>query len=902
VAADETRVSAGRPLWRKAPIRLVRRPTLFAAFAAAALLVTVIAAAYPLFLAGTESQLLAGAIANPILTPYGMGISYRATNVPFGSPLTLKRQVAFTNLAAATNTLGAVVASRAGPPVQITGLGGSFASEGLTGRLFAGEDALLHVHILSGHEGDGVWLPDFMANGLHARAGDHIQLHESGRVVTVPVDGVYAELNRGTADGYWQPWGDDIYPLCVDCPVPPQFLLTTPSRLRQVQTALHDTKADELWVAPARTTPPLSLDEARSLAAYADRVQRQMEVGPLLGPIFQCCRYGVEGVSTTTFHSAADGAVTLVEERTAGVQAPVRLVLFAGLAISLVVIAVAGGFSFVSRPVEMGMLTVRGWSPLRVGAKAALESVLPVVLGAAAGLGLAVALVRWVGASAPVGGAALRTGLVNAGAGALASIVIVGLVVAVAFSSFGEHRGWVARALLWFPWELLAFAAAIVLRRRLLSGGGIVMSGGIERPAGTLLLFPLAAGLALALVTARIASALLLRSARSGREDSVSASWLAVRRLTTSLRISAVFFVATALAVSVFVVGQAVVGSLRATLDTKAHLFVGSDVQVQGATGTLEPTHFPLPITLVQRDLSAGWFDTDEHDEFDLVVIDPSTFVGAAYWNPVLSSTPIQELVSRLDADGTAKTPILLANAPTTTPATITLGRSRIPVTVVGRASSFPGASSTNPIVVMSRAEVVRDLHQPPATVPSGQSTTELWIRGPPSVARAALGPAGIQSELIITADQVKDIPLLVATINTFVVLDVLGLVALCLAIVLAMVYLQARQRPRTFASMLSRRMGPAEGMSRRALTLELGAQMLVALVVGAVVGVLIAPTILRALDPLPTLSPGPLSVRPWEAIAGAAVLLVVAALAGGWLVERAARRASLAEVMRVGN
>jgi hypothetical protein len=895
VAADKTRVSAGRPLWRKAPVRLVRQPTLFAAFAAAALLVTVIVAAYPLFLAGTESQLLAAAIANPILTPYGMGISYRATNVPFSSPLTLERQDAFTKLAAANKTLGPVITSMAAPPVQITGLGGSFTSEGLNGRLFAGDNTLRHVHVLSGHEGNGIWLPDFIANGLHARPGDRIQLHEAGQVVTVPVDGTYVALNTLTSDGYWLGWSDEINPACAACPVPPSFLLTTPSRLRELQTALRDTRADQLWVAPVRTTPPLTLDEARSLAAYADRVHLQMEHGPILGPIFQCCGR----TSITTFHNAADEVVTLVERRTAGVQGPVRLVMFAGLAISLVVIAVASGFSLVSRPLEVGMLTVRGWSPVRVGVKGALESVLPVVLGAAAGLVLAVALVSWVGTSARVGAVALRTAFVNASAGALTSIILVGIVVAVAFSSSGEHRGWFARAFLWFPWELLAFAAVVVLRRRLQTGGGVITSGGVERPAGSLVLFPLAAGLAVALVSARIASALLLRSARSRREDSVSACWLAVRRLATSLRVSAVFFVATALAVSVFVVGQAVVGSIRATLDTKAHLFVGSDVEV--VTGTPNPIRFPLPITLVQRDLSAGWFDTNDQDRFDLVVIDPPTFVGAAYWNPRLSSTSIQELVSRLGGVGTA-TPVLLANAPTEAPTAITLGGSRIPVAVVGRASSFPGAASTRPIVVMSRAEIVRELHQQPETIPSTQSTTELWIRGPASTALAALGPAGIRAELIVTADQVMDLPLLVATINTFVVLDVLGLVALCLAIVLAVVYLQVRQRRRVLASTLSRRMEPDKGRSRRAMTLELGSQMLAALILGAVVGVLATPMILGALDPLPTIPPPPLSVRPWESIVGAAVLLAAATLAGAWLAERAARRVSLAEVMRVGS
>ena len=167
--------------------------------------------------------------------------------------------------------------------------------------------------------------------------------------------------------------------------------------------------------------------------------------------------------------------------------------------------------------------------------------------------------------------------------------------------------------------------------------------------------------------------------------------------------------------------------------------------------------------------------------------------------------------------------------------------------------------------------------------------------------AEAALGPAGIQSDRIVTADEVKDIPLVLATVNTFVVLNILGVVALCLAVVLGVVYLQVRQRSRSLASTLSTRMGSDDAMSRRSLTLELGAPMLVALVVGTLVGMLVAPTILGALDPLPAIPPEQLSVQPWEAVAAATALLVVATFVGGWLAARAARRISLAEVMRVG-
>jgi len=52
--------------------------------------------------------------------------------------------------------------------------------------------------------------------------------------------------------------------------------------------------------------------------------------------------------------------------------------------------------------------------------------------------------------------------------------------------------------------------------------------------------------------------------------------------------------------------------------------------------------------------------------------------------------------------------------------------------------------------------------------------------------------------------------------------------------------------------------------------------------------------------DPIPSIPPPPFTVLPWLAIPAAAVLLILAACVGGWLADRAARRGSLGEVMRV--
>ncbi len=155
-------------------------------------------------------------------------------------------------------------------------------------------------------------------------------------------------------------------------------------------------------------------------------------------------------------------------------------------------------------------------------------------------------------------------------------------------------------------------------------------------------------------------------------------------------------------------------------------------------------------------------------------------------------------------------------------------------------------------------------------------------------------------SYLTITADQVADIPFIRAAIDTFVVLDVLGVVALLLVLVVGVVYLQARQRSRILSTALSTRMGLEPGTMRRSLVLELMIVLFAALVVGVTTGLIGAAIVHPYLDPLPTIPPGPIDVVPWIEVAAAAAGLAIAAFVGGALAGRVTRGVPLGEVLRV--
>ena len=146
------------------------------------------------------------------------------------------------------------------------------------GRLFAGTDVLDNVTILAGADGPGVWLPDLLARGARLRPGDEFELTVDGHHETVTLDGIYRALYTQPRSGYWRTWADDIYAICpgYECPLPPQPILVDRSQLLDLGTRLGDPEGTFALVAPASADPPLTLDEARDLAGFADRFEADM--------------------------------------------------------------------------------------------------------------------------------------------------------------------------------------------------------------------------------------------------------------------------------------------------------------------------------------------------------------------------------------------------------------------------------------------------------------------------------------------------------------------------------------------------------------------------------------------------------------------------------------------------
>jgi hypothetical protein len=340
-----------------------------------------------------------------------------------------------------------------------------------------------------------------------------------------------------------------------------------------------------------------------------------------------------------------------------------------------------------------------------------------------------------------------------------------------------------------------------------------------------------------------------------------------------------------------------VVGTLRTTIDGKANLFVGGDVQMQVDADYPIPEGFPLPVTKVTQIHSAGKFaGTDRR--FDLLAVDPASLPSAAYWSDRFADVPLQDLVGFLEMESAGELPVIVSGGDVPDRVLLDIALRRVPARVMAETETFPGTFSRRPLVVIDAANLEAVYGGRAFRI--SDSSTELWVRGNERRAFQALAELGLPPYSMIAASTVKRIPSFAGVINTFSVLNILALTAGVLVVVVMVMYLQARQRAQVVTYALSRRMGLRDASYRRSLVLELVGMLGISLLVGLALSLVASLAIVPLLDPLRTIPPDPMFTFPAIAVAVAAVAVAAASWIGGWLTNLRARRSDLAEVMRL--
>ena len=890
------------PLVRHAPFTLLRQPTVFGAIAVGAVLVGLAAASSPLFTAAAGSAALRTKLEE--ITSYAAGVEVRRgdylTNRPLPGDRGFRSTIAampFVGDALVTTVTDPLTAQRAGTP----------AAESTSVRLMSRTGALQHVDRVAGRDGDGLWIADSVARTLGIGPGDSLVLTQAGlddtpRTVEVPVDGVYRALEGEAQSGYWVNFTADIYKSDPDAPPPPSFAFGDPEQVLALERALGGGPVGSRWEFPLEPSG-ISLDEAKALERRFTTLEEQLHGGrSALWREIGCAATETTSPSQCNFRSSLSAAITLADRSIDAVSPPARLLASAGMLIALAVVAAAGAFLVSRRRVEVRLLFAQGRAATWFAGRTAVEALLPVLLGGVAGAGLALLLVKLFESGGSIDRQGLEAAAATAGAGIAVALVLLAAVAGAAFLRQFESGLPGGVPLAWMPWELIPLGLAAYLFLDLRSGNGLVGGGssGIAHPSLPVFLLPL-------LVTAGVAglAGRLMRGALHVLGNRAGAFptpvYVALRRLAASRGLAAVLLCSCAVALAALFYAQTLVATLERMVQVKAHVANGGD-----ARGTIDyrdslPEAFPFPLSKVTIGRASAAVGASSGPQVDLMAIDPETFAQVASWETSWGPPPA-ELVRRLAGYSGPDLPIVVAGG-TIAARELYAGGAPLPVQPVARVEAFPGMSAGRPLVVTSYAAIERAAKGAGIRSPLRQvsARTLVWGKGPPgevaaALSGSALGPYYVQSTEMFLAD-----PDVAAETRTFSFLRALGIVAGILAVAASVLYLQARQRRTVVAAALSRRMGLGHGSQALALSLELGAIFLVAVLVAGVTSLTTARFVAAKIDPLAVFPPAPLVEVPFH-IAWIAIpaVLAVAGL-GGALAARRAARADFAEVMRLG-
>jgi putative ABC transport system permease protein len=894
------------PLWAKSPLLLLRFPGLLLSVLSGALLLALAGASSPLFTSSAARAALASDLEET--TVFGAGATIGQAGPFEGRPgfgpntqaIGYRKQDQILR-----QSLGNV------PHLDdriLTLLGATLwventdrESEPGEARLLSRTDILANVERVRGRRGNGVWIADTIAERLGLEPGDtiRVRLPNRPRRVEVAVDGIYQALwkSRETTP-YWRSLYGQIYPRMVDFPPPPTFLVASEALFKRLTRGLGQNHAQYRWEFPV-DGDGLTMPQAEALEQRLERFQNEIsnpdsKLGHALFPQRMYRRIAYDSAMSTVVASA--------KQTVSGIQAPVELLSTAGSLVAIAVIAAAGAFAMARRRVEATLLYARGMSPFRIGLKTALESLLPVVVGTALGLAVAVALVRLLGPGGAADGEALRESATAVSLRLPAAVFLLGLVASVVFLRRSERATARFGRLSRVPWEIVPLVLAAIAFQRLSSHGAFVREGdeGVSQPSVWLLLFPIFFIAGFAGLAARLLQWPL--NALRARADSLSsAPYLAVHRLAGARRFAILLVTACALALGTFVYAQTVVSSLEKTVAAKSLLFVGSDVHGVINYTQEAPRGFPYPVTKTTKVPLGGDLGGLQ---VDFLAIDTGSFAGAAYWDRSWASRSVDELMRELRSTSGQRLSVLIAGQGAPASAELELRGASIPIRVVETTSAAPGMAFGRPLVLADAALLERFADRAGVSNPlaANGNDTELWAKGPTAAVASAFATSDTHPFPIVTAEEVRDKPSITAVTRTFGFLKSLGFGAGLLAVVGLVLYLQARQRSRIVSYALSRRMGLANGRHRLSLALELGTMLLAALAIGAVLAIAAAQLVLGDVDPLENIPPAPLFSAPVALIFAAGAALVGIALLGGLLANRSAERANFAEMMRLAD
>lgn len=856
------------PPWRHAPWLSFGQPAVIFAVLGAAAILACASASAALFLSSAASESLrvqlaaeCGDAAYPVLQQQGLtpaadlgDADVRRAMVDAGLPDPYR-----------------VIASEAGPV--------SFGDQQTLGRTFFRDDAVSHVDVLEAGTGEGVYLPQQMADRLGAGVGDTV--NDAG--YQVPVVGIYTDLwAQPDRSEFWCSYENlFLNSASLDPAPPPLMLATSPDLLDGFQatqlssTSFFFVQVNQSWVAPV-DLGGVTITQAREIVDQRQQAFRNSPIGNDFG------RDGDTGLLPTM----VDRTTLLIQ----GLRGPVIPIALGGSLLALLLVAAAGSYWADRRVREVRLLSSRGVGPVALAGKAALELLLPATVGTVLGWWLSQWLIKTIGPNPALDPEAPGQAALTAGLGLVAGMIMLALVAGLRArgateKTIGGRRSWAAVV----PWEVLLLAAALVSYLRLRSQEGVVIENNVAQVNLLLVSFPLLFLAGAAVLCVRLLAATLpFWRRRAGRWR--PAAYLAVSRVAASRLISAGLLATVSMPLGVLAYSATLTATTAYTLQAKAEVLAGSDVAVITVDEIPPSPELAAVGTIVDR----YPYGTLNGTDVTVLAIDQDTFARYAFWDDRFSDTPLADLLAALESDdGSPGVNAIVSGIDVGHP-TVGLGQRDVELDVVGRSEVLPGRRQPDPLIMVLAADL-GEIDQ------TAGRFSEVWSTTDEATVRAAL-PEEVRVLRVQDTATVFRVANFLSVTWTFGYLQALAAFVGAVAVGGLLLYLETRQRTRVASYAMARRMGLRPGSHLRSLIVELGVLLGMAFVVGTALALAAVLTVYKLLELDPTRPPGPLLTLPVLTTVAALVATAVVALLAAAYAQRAATRADMAEVLRLGS
>jgi putative ABC transport system permease protein len=848
--------------WTRAPLLLLRKPSVFVAIVGAVAVLAIAAASGVLFLSTIGTASLQ---------------AQAADDCPEYSLPALSAEVPGAKLNAAVSAGTSGISASGLPTPYAVGVGSASVENGLLVHLLDYPGALDHVQRVSGG-GPGAWVPDTFATKLGLRAGGTI--HTDGGT-PIRVAGIYRDLapspfRLAHLPRFFCTWKAQIVPnagsdrAVVETPVNYQY---APLLISDEATVANASSGDVLlsWYSPV-SHAAVSLDGFDAALRRADTAAAT--VSSAIG-----VRVSVDG------HLAAKAAIAHRSQD--GVSGSVVPVDVAGVLVALLLVGGAGVFWATHRSREVRLLVTRGVGPVPLGVKAALETLPPALLGLAGGYGAAVALVRSVGPSAVLGPGAPVQGLLVALGAVLTGLVVIGFIGALSGRDriIGARRGTLRHV----PWELALLGVAVWLGLRIRADGGVSVDHTVVRVSPLLIIFPILGSAALLLLIGRVTAWSLPSVGRSAHRAGIAA-FFALRRLAGSPAVVVGLIVGTALPCCLLTYGSTVTHGVSQEITAKTNANLGADhvLLVYGVRDALPDLQGHGTAVVIYQSEPRLPGDVDAY----VLGVDPATFARFAH-----VTSEQRHDVSELHTVGAGRPiPAILVNAAGGADASsVSIRSTTLPLDVVARSAVFPGLrNGARPMVVVDRTALSHvdtnaDRLNQVWTSDAQLDEAVLWIK-----AAGYNVLTEITSDVVIGTTGLLPVTWILGYLRALAIL--IGVVAIA-GLVFA---LAARTRRRTVSYVLSRRMGMTKLTHLRSLLVELAIVVGFGWLLGSGAGAAAFGVIFRSLDVYPSLPPPAAYGLPAGTLVATAVVTAAVVVLASLATHALAERANPAEILRL--